>query len=412
MTSKVFLVFLCYYIAYGCTSFSTQGDGSVEEIMVGDNKVFVCLFDKVKSGTATIPLSSLVEDFEMVQLETNENAIFHPYSTITVTENYIGVKPHYADNYKLFDRSGKFLRTLSRRGKGPGEYQNSIDDDIIDEKNGLVYLSAFPGKILVYSISGQLLKEIVTPPMSSPKMFLSDGILTLVHYPRFWQTKYSTWNEADVMMYKYNVSTGELLEKLAPPFEHLIVRKQGADIQSPQNITGVFDFFPNYYATNQYDTLYHIDVKKNKFIPFFSMKYDLAKRYIPQHDQYSKPRYYQLNKDLMLSVIISSKPDGFYHELIATDLKNKVSSWVKIQNDYIGNIDALGDFSFKFRKGYYVYSIQPEDLMEDIEERLAERNCTETDREVLKKTLSKLKEGANNVVFIGKLEEEIKTKLW
>jgi len=51
-------------------------------------------------------------------------------------------------------------------------------------------------------------------------------------------------------------------------------------------------------------------------------------------------------------------------------------------------------------------------LMEDIENRLAERNCTEEDREILKKTLSKLKEGTNNLVFIGKLKEEIDTRLW
>jgi hypothetical protein len=69
-------------------------------------------------------------------------------------------------------------------------------------------------------------------------------------------------------------------------------------------------------------------------------------------------------------------------------------------------------FSDSFRKGYYVVCYQPEDLMMDIEKRLAERTCTEKDKEVLKKTLSTLKEGTNNVVFIGKIRDEIKGKLW
>jgi len=50
--------------------------------------------------------------------------------------------------------------------------------------------------------------------------------------------------------------------------------------------------------------------------------------------------------------------------------------------------------------------------MEDIENRLAERSCTEQDRQILNQTLSTLKENANNVVFIGKLKSEVKSKLW
>jgi hypothetical protein len=59
-----------------------------------------------------------------------------------------------------------------------------------------------------------------------------------------------------------------------------------------------------------------------------------------------------------------------------------------------------------------VYNTQPEQLMEKIERRLSESSCTEKDKQILLKTLSTLKEGANNVVFIGKLKNEVKTKLW
>ena len=395
--------------AYSCTGTNTQGDGSVEEIMVGGNKVFVCVLDKVKSGTVTIPLSSLVEDFEMVQLETKGDAFFNPnIAAITFSENYIGVCI-LNDNYKLFDRSGKFLCTLSRRGRVPGEYPFSLNDAIIDEKNGLVYLAAVPGKILVYSISCQFLKEIVAPPMSFPKIFLSDGILSLVHDPRMYQHQNNPpVNEANAIMYKFDIKTDELLEKIAPPFEHLIVRKVGAQIFSAQNVPGVFDFFPDYFETDQYDTLYHIDVKKNKFQPFFAMQYNFTKAR-------DKPIFFQLNKDLMMITLKETTPAGYYVEkdLIATNLKNKTSQRVKIVNDYLGDINAVPKgYHSKFHRGYYVCSIQPEELMENIEKRLAERTCTEADREVLKKTLSKLKEGTNNVVLFGKLKGEIATKLW
>jgi len=409
MKSKTNLSFLVMFVlgAFACSNSSPQGDGSVVEIMVGGKKVSVLLLNKVKSGTATIPLSSLLEDFEIVQLEMHEDAVFNPVSHFLVTEKYLGVRT-YDDNYKLFDRTGKFLCTVGRRGRGPGEYPNSISDDIIDEKNGLIYLSCFSGKILVYSISGGFLKEFIAPQlMYNSKMFMSDGILSVVHAPKILVLPNRTIHQADVMIVKYDANKGELMEKIAPPFEHLISRTNGENIFSLQNVQGVFDFFPDYFQQEQYDTLYHIDLKMNRLFPFFTVEYNFIKAR-------DKPIIFQLNKNLMMTILKETTPAGYYVErdVIATDLRNKTSSRVKVINDYLGNMDVSNAIQRSFRKGYLVRCIQPEDLMEDIEKRLTESNCTENDRKILQKTLSTLKENENNVVFIGKLKSEVKSKLW
>ena len=345
-------------------------------------------------------------------------------SAVSVFQNqnsdYIGVRP-YEGSYKLFDRSGKFLGNVGRRGGGPGEYQSSlgIGNDMIDDKNGLIYLApSFQGKIFVYKNSGKFLKEFVLPRISvrSP-MFLSNNILSVVIVPSIYYRpdhKISNVNTADAILYKFDVNTGELLEKLAPPFEHLIVRNTGAFPISSQNVPGVFDFFPAYELTAQYDTLYHIDVKRNKFLPFFTVDFDFS---VIDLKQRFKPYFYQLNKNLMLISQAKEAPridkEGSPREVWATDIRYKTSSRIKVVNDFLGNMDVGLDYNlWRFRNGYYVYCIQPEDLIADIEERLAESSCTQKDREVLKKTLSKLKEGMNNVVFIGKIKEEIKEKLW
>jgi len=202
MKSKILLNALVF-IAYACSNSSPQGDGSIKEVMVGGNKVSVLLLDKVKSGMVTIPFSSLVENFEIVQLEMQENAVFDPTARITITEKYIGVRPVYQDNYKLFDRSGKFLCTVSRRGGGPGEYQYSLDDDIIDEKNGIIYLAAFPNKILVYNTSGKFLKDFVIPQQffDQMQMYLSDGILTVICAPKMFQQPGRTYHSEIVVSY-------------------------------------------------------------------------------------------------------------------------------------------------------------------------------------------------------------------
>jgi len=115
-------------------------------------------------------------------------------------------------------------------------------------------------------------------------------------------------------------------------------------------------------------------------------------------------QYFQLNNDLIFTLV-------FGKGLVATDLKNRTSAWIQVKNDFYGNLPAP-TYIVQLRNGYWVYNIQPEQLMEDIEKRLAQRNCTENDRQILKKTLGTLKEGTNNVVFIGKLKSEVKTNLW
>ena len=110
MKTNVNFVFLVALVigAYCC---SPKGDGSVTLVDVGGSKMAVFNLNELRTDVATIPLSSLVESCELVQLEFHEDALFNPWFT-TVTEKYIGVRPRGANPYVLFDRSGKFLRTI------------------------------------------------------------------------------------------------------------------------------------------------------------------------------------------------------------------------------------------------------------------------------------------------------------
>ena len=170
MKSKIFLVALAFS-AYCC---SPKGDGTVYEIEIeGGRKMTVSLYSASNTNLATVPLSSLVESFEIVQLETREDAFFNPRFT-TVTDKYILVTARDAP-YLLFDRLGKFIGQIGSMGRGPGEYAITPYDAIIDDKNELIYLSPFIGdRILVYNTSGQFVKDIVSPQrLQLSKIFLS-----------------------------------------------------------------------------------------------------------------------------------------------------------------------------------------------------------------------------------------------
>ena len=124
-------------------------------------------------------------------------------------------------------------------------------------------------------------------------------------------------------------------------------------------------------------------------------------------------QYFILNKDLLLIRLHCWEESGLCQKngLVAIDLKHKTSSFIKVINDFYGNLSVPFIF-YDLRNGYWTYSIQPEDLMENIENRLTESSYSENDRQILTKLFSTLKEGANNLVFIAKLKNEIKEKLF
>ena len=386
MKSKSNFLFLLVLVfsAYSC---SPKGDGTVSEVIVNGNTMYVFSLNELKADTVTLPLSSLVENCVLVQLETRDDAFFTPGAT-TVTEKYIGVRSR---TYMLFDRSGKFLCPIGAIGQGPGEYAISLYDDIIDDKNDLVYLGAFmENKIMMYNTSGKFIKDIVAPhSLQKPKMFLSDGILTVVHLP---------FEGDKAVSIQFDAITGEVLKELSPPPAHLIVQSFDSELMSTRNALGVFDFLHT-----SSDTLYHFDVKNNEILPAFMVKSTKEGMW---------KRYYPLNKNMFLTnVNMFDRNARRFVSIgtVATDLKSKTSSWINGVNDYFGNMSiSIGSVS----NGYWVQNIQPEQLIEDIKNRLTQRNCTEKDKQVLNKTLSTLKENENNVVFIGKLKKEITTKLW
>jgi hypothetical protein len=223
MKTKIFSIAL----VFGVCSCSPKGDGSVSEVIVNGNKMYVSSLSEAKSDITTVPLSSFVEDCIWVQLETNENAYFSPQFT-TVTDKYIGVRDRQGGPYKLFDRSGKFLCSVGLIGNGPGEYNIALYDDIIDDKNELIYFSSFTAdKILVYNTSGKFLKNIVTPHrMQKPKMFLHDGILTVVHIP---------FPNDKAIAFQFDVNTGKILKELAPP-EYFIENSFSGEIFNTRNV--------------------------------------------------------------------------------------------------------------------------------------------------------------------------------
>jgi len=107
----------------------------------------------------TLNFSSFVDIIEFIPLETNnENLIGEVDRIIYRNGKYYLRTTHGMQNGKLsvFDKTGKYLWGLNKRGDGPGEYSDF--EDFIITNNGDISILAYP-KIINYDSTGTFLSE-------------------------------------------------------------------------------------------------------------------------------------------------------------------------------------------------------------------------------------------------------------
>lgn len=86
-----------------------------------------------------IPLSSLFKTVKIIPLETNKESLIASLDNMQVHKEIIYILDKKLYKLFLFDKTGKFLRTIGRVGDAPGEYV-SLEDYSIDTKNDVIYL--------------------------------------------------------------------------------------------------------------------------------------------------------------------------------------------------------------------------------------------------------------------------------
>ena len=352
-----------------------QSDGTAS---IDNSGLVTCDFDQVKD-TITIPLSEWVDDFQIVRFENRDTALFKMQGPL-ITEHYIGIRQRSKGSYKLFDRQGRFLCDVGSVGGGPGEY-GSLNSAAIDEKNGWVYLAPFAWSdhLLKYDLQGKYIGEVeLGENLNKPKIqMLPDGNLALAHM--YFHDNKSTMMTATI------TPEGKVIKCPDVP-KHLQVAFR--DKQFPGFSHEVWHYGNTdelKFAYTYSDTLYAYDHKTNRLRADFAMK-NFRKRddiyciYFPMPSRYI--------------TWVRSKGS------IVTDLKTRQSHFFELKNDFVGGLPIYNQSS----NGYIYAMYEPMQLMEKIEERLEQSDCTEADKRVLKELYNSLDEDDNNIMFIGRLK--------
>ncbi len=113
-----------------------------------------------------LPLSDMVTGLEVIRLDTVRDAYFGNMISLSMTDHYIGFVCDQQKRAYLFDRNGKFLGNIGRIGKGPGEYRQPNVLAISPDEKFIVVGDPWQGKLILYTITGNFLREKVIKPDS------------------------------------------------------------------------------------------------------------------------------------------------------------------------------------------------------------------------------------------------------
>ncbi|MDR2921369.1 MAG: 6-bladed beta-propeller [Tannerella sp.] len=337
--------------------------------------------------TFNVPLGIFLSDYELIRLENSEEALLGETGSIAVSENYIGIYNSNPKGYKLFNRKGEYLRTISSVGQGPDEYFMTIYDSYIDEKNGMIYL--LPGmtkKLLVFDLEGNPQQRIPFPFMVHKGRFRIDAEkkeLIMTALP-FLDTPFVTWRQD---------FEGNILQHIDAGHFVIDPGDYGNEVNQSQNTTAM-DFSLFHWGPTV-DSLYHYNEQQNVLEPVFTVKWKGDD--IIRHGYTELPTHYFIDLDFQFTDHVPR------HLRILLDKTTLRGCYANLRFNMLGNI--AGPPWLTFNRGYCIANMFPYELKEQLKKALLkpERMTLEM-KEKLIKLDNSLTEDDNNVLFIGKLK--------
>ena len=104
-----------------------------------------------------IKLSQIAESIQYIPLETNPRCILGKIRKVHLAGALIFVSD--LKDLSIFNTQGQFINRISKNGRGPGEYTNIWDFDVLPEHRLIFVYSDRLSKVVVYDYNGSFKKE-------------------------------------------------------------------------------------------------------------------------------------------------------------------------------------------------------------------------------------------------------------
>jgi len=154
-----FIFFVCYFLFASCSHVSQS------------NFTIIDLINHIQLPKEEILLSDISESIEMIYLETNDSVLVSRISNINVEVNKLYVQA--SNGVFVFDSDGKFLNSISARGRGPREYVSL--SCIFPEEDVIWLLDNSGKKALKFTVSGKFLEDFEFEKQMFTDFYYSGG---------------------------------------------------------------------------------------------------------------------------------------------------------------------------------------------------------------------------------------------
>ena len=111
----------------------------------------------------SLPLTEITEEITAIELELTDESMIGPViQGIILLRNEVFIAT--LNQILVFNKTGKFIRSIGSQGQGPREY-TYIHNLALDEKNQRLFISSANRKIISYDLNGNFLKEKLLPEL-------------------------------------------------------------------------------------------------------------------------------------------------------------------------------------------------------------------------------------------------------
>ena len=329
----------------------------------------------------SILLSDITEDITTVELELTDASIIIPdaIARIIIAENNIIVAEKSLmglSQILIFNKDGKFVRSIGSRGQGPGEF-NIIENVAFDDKHNYIIIASWnPTKIICYHLNGKFIKELqfnrIYPFRDinyiNNELFLDYiDVQNLKYAKRILYRMNDNFQVSDSIIHRDNYFDKNYHNSFN--FSDFIVKRSAS----------IYLYFPEVYAKFMApdikvlrDTLYRLE--DNQFVPELKLKFrnDGIDRYgdkiIDLYNLYRSSRYIFANYEYNPNnrVQITEQPTRYYF-----CYDTKTGKGYNMQDGYTDDINgiekrvSIRPLSTDSEYFYYWYThMKPNDLEE------------------------------------------------
>ena len=150
----------------------------------GDNALNIIILDHFASSPQKINIDEIAAHIDYIQLETTPSSLIARIEKIQTKEDKIYILDAMTRSILVFDISGKFIRRIATKGRGPGEYISITDFALCDSV--ILVRDGGQAKVILYDSLGRLIAETYTISNYIDRVAFYKGMAVgSANYPRF-----------------------------------------------------------------------------------------------------------------------------------------------------------------------------------------------------------------------------------